>query len=123
MTTRCWLAVLVLGSALGLLAFPAPGAAQLFPGGPQGLAGGPQSLAPGGYLPVVRVLAPGRLDWTIVNSPWSLDPAPAAAMAGYASTAQTYELYVPPRHDPRQPYGMILHIPTGVRSDGWAHWR
>jgi hypothetical protein len=82
----------------------------------------PSPLAPG-YHPVVRVLAPGSLDWTIVVSPWSLDPAPTLATAGYVSTRQAYELYVPPGHDPRQPYGMILHVSTGPRSDGWVHWR
>jgi hypothetical protein len=144
MTTRCSRHAVVLGCALGLLAFAGACAAQ----GPRGRLGNPvfsgqnrpgvqlppqmpKAAGPvprpnplaAGYHPVVRVLAPGNLDWTFVVSPWSLDPAPALATAGYDSTRQTYELYVPPRHDPRQPYGMILHVSTGPRSDGWVHWR
>jgi hypothetical protein len=78
---------------------------------------------PPGYHPDVRVLAPGRLDWTFVVSPQSLDPVPTALTAGYVSTRRSYELYVPPRHPPRQPYALILHVPTGLRSDGWQHWQ
>src|SRR5262249_33733863 len=81
------------------------------------------SPLPAGYHPAVRVLAPGRLDWTIVSSPWSLDPVPTGTMIGYVSAQQSYELYVPPPHDPRQPYGMILYIPTGQRSEGWSLWQ
>jgi hypothetical protein len=82
----------------------------------------PPALPPG-YHPNVRVAAPGRLDWTFVASKWSLDPGPTALTAGYDSTRQSYELYVPPGYNPRQPWPMILHLTTGPRSDGWIHWQ
>jgi predicted esterase len=87
---------------------------------------GPEPHAPAlqrGYHPNVRVLAPGRLDWTFVVSSSSLDPAPSAATAGYVATQQSYELYVPPGINPRQPHALILHVPAGNRSDGWMHWQ
>ena len=81
--------------------------------------------APGlstGFHPVVRVQAQGRLDWTFVVSRQSLDPAPALQMAGYSSTAQTYQLYIPPERKPAQPLGMILHVSCGQQSDGWLYF-
>jgi len=78
---------------------------------------------PPGYYPAVRVLAPGRLDWTFVVSTLSLDPEPTLLTAGYVSTRQSYELYVPPGYDPRRPNAMIIHVAAGPRSDGWLHWQ
>jgi hypothetical protein len=78
---------------------------------------------PLGYHPTVHVAAPGRLDWTFVNSAHSLDMAPTAATRGYVSTSQSYELYVPPGYDPRHAWPLILHVSTGQRSDGWAAWQ
>jgi hypothetical protein len=77
---------------------------------------------PTGYHPVVRVQAPGRLDWTFVVSRQSTDPAPAAQMAGYNSMAQSYELYIPPSRNPRKPLGLILHISCAQKSDGWVYF-
>jgi predicted esterase len=78
---------------------------------------------PPGYHPDVRVVAPGRLDWTFVVSRQSLDPAPTARTTGYDATRQSYELYVPPGPSPRPAYALILHVPSGPRSDGWLHWQ
>ncbi|HEV3116972.1 MAG TPA: hypothetical protein VGY58_07975 [Gemmataceae bacterium] len=78
---------------------------------------------PPGYHPVVRVLAPGRLDWTFVVSQQSLDPAPTALTTGYVAARQSYELYVPPGYNPRQAYPLILQVNTAPRSDAWAHWQ
>jgi predicted esterase len=78
---------------------------------------------PSGYHPSIQVLAPGRLDWTFVVSQQSLDPGPTRATAGYISTLQTYELYLPPSYSPRRPNAMIIHVTAGPRSDGWLHWQ
>jgi predicted esterase len=78
---------------------------------------------PAGYYPSVGVLAPGRLDWTYVVSQQSLDPEPTLLTAGYVSTRQTYELYVPPRYNSRRPSAMIIHVTAGTQSDGWLHWQ
>jgi predicted esterase len=87
---------------------------------------GPDVRAPAlppGYYPNVFVSGPGRLDWTYVLSDSSLDPVPSAVTAGYLSTRQTYELYVPPGYDPRRPYPMIIHVTAGPRSDAGAQWQ
>jgi hypothetical protein len=78
---------------------------------------------PAGYHPVVQVQAGGRLDWTVVVSRQSLDPAPALQTAGYRSTAQSYELYIPPNRKANQPLGMILHIGCGQKADGWMYFQ
>ena len=80
-------------------------------------------ILPSGYHPSVFVSGPGRLDWTFVISESSLDPAPSAMTAGYLSTRQTYELFVPPNYDPRRLYPMIIHVTAGPRSDAWAQWQ
>ncbi len=72
---------------------------------------------------MVRVQAPGRLDWTFVVSRQSLDPAPALQMAGYSSTAQTYELYIPPLRKPARSLGLILHVSCAQQSDGWIYFQ
>ena len=82
----------------------------------------PAPTLPTGYHPVVRVQAQGRLDWTYVGSTQSLDPAPALQTAGYSSTAQSYELYIPPVRKPAKPLGMILHVSCAQKSDGWIYF-
>lgn len=78
---------------------------------------------PAGYHSVVRVQAPGRLDWNFVVNTYSLDPTAASQMPGYSSTAQSYELYIPPRRGPAQPLGMILHVSCAQTSDGWVYFQ
>lgn len=78
---------------------------------------------PAGYHPVVRVQAPGRLDWNFVVNTQSLDPTAALQMPGYSSTAQTYELYIPPQRRLQQPLGMILHVSCAQTSDGWVYFQ
>jgi pimeloyl-ACP methyl ester carboxylesterase len=78
---------------------------------------------PAGYYPSVSVLAPGRLDWTYVVSQQSLDPEPTRQTAGYLSSRQTYELYVPSQYSPRRPNAMIIHVTAGTQSDAWLHWQ
>jgi predicted esterase len=83
----------------------------------------PAPILRAGYHPSVFVSRPGRLDWTYVVSDSSLDPAPGAMTAGYVSTRQTYELYVPPDYNPLRPCSLIIHVATGPRSDSWAQWQ
>jgi hypothetical protein len=76
-----------------------------------------------GYHPAVPVLAPGRLDWTFVSSRRSLDPQPSAEMKRYEASRQSYELYIPPGHDPQRFYPLIIHVTPGGHSDAWAIWK
>jgi hypothetical protein len=80
-----------------------------------------QPITPG-YHPEVRVLAPGRLDWSFVVSDQTLDPAALAATAGYISTRQSYEFYSPPPRGPLQRLPLILSVATGPRSTAWANF-
>jgi acetyl esterase/lipase len=75
-----------------------------------------------GYHARVPVLAPGRLDWTILVSAESLDPEPIRAMPDYDSTKQSYELFIPSGYKPEQEYPLILYVSPGD-GDGWSHWR
>jgi hypothetical protein len=78
---------------------------------------------PAGYHPLVHVQSPGRLDWNFVVNTYSLDPTAALQMPGYSSTAQSYELYIPPLRRPVQPLGMILHVSCAQTSDGWVYFQ
>jgi pimeloyl-ACP methyl ester carboxylesterase len=80
-----------------------------------------QAITPG-YHPDVRVLAPGRLDWSYVVSDRTLDPEALAATPGYVSIRQSYEFYSPPR-GPLQRLPLILSVATGHRSTAWANFQ
>jgi hypothetical protein len=75
-----------------------------------------------GYHARVPVLAPGRLDWTILVSAESLDPEPAGTMPEYDSTQQSYELFIPSGYKPEQEYPLILYVPPGD-GDGGSLWK
>lgn len=79
-------------------------------------------LAPGHHGDV-RVLAPGRLDWTFVTRHQSLDPEPTSLMQHYVSTDQRYELYVPPGYDRHKYYPLLIHVTPGGGSDAWGIWQ
>jgi hypothetical protein len=71
-----------------------------------------------GYQAKVAVSAPTRIDWTFVVGAQSLAEPPDKWLAGYDSTAQEYEVYVPPQRDPRKLLPVLLFIsPTPV--GGW----
>jgi hypothetical protein len=80
------------------------------------------SPLPPGYHPDVKVLAPGRLDWTYVVSDVSYDPEVLAANAAYLSTRQSYEFFAPPPRVPVRPYPLILNISTSPRSGAWGYY-
>jgi hypothetical protein len=71
---------------------------------------------PTGYQAQVKVTAPTRLDWTFVLTNQSLAEPPADWLGDYQSTSQTFELYVPPRRDPKQALPAILFISAGDGS-------
>jgi hypothetical protein len=80
------------------------------------------SPLPPGYHADVKVLAPGRLDWTYVLSDQSYDPEVLAANAVYQSTRQSYEFFAPPPRVPVRPYPLILSISTSPRSGAWGYF-
>jgi hypothetical protein len=65
------------------------------------------------------VSAPTRIDWTFVMGPQSLAEPPAKWLGEYDSTAQEYEVYVPPQRDPRKPLPVILFV-SPVKIGGWG---
>ncbi len=65
---------------------------------------------PAGYQAEVKVTAPTRLDWTFVVSNQSVAEPPANWLGNYDSTRQTFDLYVPPRRNPKQALPAILFI-------------
>ncbi len=78
---------------------------------------------PAGYQAQVKVTAPTRLDWTFVVSNRSLTEPPQKFLpADYQSSRQSFELFVPPRRDPKQPAPLILFISPGIQPAGWKHF-
>ena len=72
-----------------------------------------------GYQSKVTVAAPTRLDWTFALASQSLPDPPADWLKDYDSTKQQYELYVPPKHDPKKALPMILFVSPGADPMGW----
>ncbi len=72
-----------------------------------------------GYHPKVAVSAPTRIDWTFALATQSLTELPAKwDMARYDSTGQEYEVYVPPRADPKKPLPVLLYV-SPIKGGGW----
>jgi hypothetical protein len=75
---------------------------------------------PPGYTSKVIVTAPTRLDWTFVFTNQSLTDPPADTLgAGFDSTKQSYELFVPNRKDAKKPSPAILFVSPGDEPNGW----
>jgi hypothetical protein len=77
---------------------------------------------PVGYQPQVKVTAPTRLDWTFTVTNRSLGELPSDFLPGYDSTVQTFELYVPPRRDPKQPLPVVVFVSPGNDPAGWKNF-
>src|SRR4051794_11954767 len=78
---------------------------------------------PVGYQAQVKVAAPTRLDWTFVVSNQSLTEPPAKWLPGeYQSASQSFELFVPPRRDPKALVPLVLFISPGNQPMGWKHF-
>jgi hypothetical protein len=75
---------------------------------------------PPGYTATVTVSAPTRLDWTFTVTNRSLaEPPPTLLGKGYDSTQQSYELFLPPRKDLKQPVGAVVFVSAGDAPAGW----
>src|SRR4051794_22436510 len=74
---------------------------------------------PDGYQPKVTVSAPTRLDWTFAVATQSLADPPADWLKDYDSAKQQYELYVPPKRDPKTPLPVIIFVSPGNEPMGW----
>ncbi len=83
------------------------------------LAAGAAAHAADGYQTRVTVSAPTRLDWTFALSNQSLPDPPADWLKDYDSTKQQYDLYIPPKHDPKKPLPMILFVSPTKDPVGW----
>src|SRR5689334_1164114 len=75
-----------------------------------------------GYHKTVPVSAETRIDWTFAVATQSLAMPPAEWLAGYDSTQQHYELFVPPGYNLKQAYPVVVFISPGSEPSGWAHW-
>jgi pimeloyl-ACP methyl ester carboxylesterase len=75
----------------------------------------------GGYQREVKVSAPTRIDWVFAVANQSPSETPAGWLEGYKSTAQSYELYVPPRRP--EPSGLVLFISPTQRGAGLDSFR
>jgi hypothetical protein len=76
---------------------------------------------PPGFYPRVRVQAPTSLDWQFTVSKDSVTPVHHPSVAGYDSTKQEYQLFVPPGYTPARAYPLILFISAGDPVD-WKIW-
>lgn len=74
--------------------------------------------APPGHHPEVKVSAATRIDWVFALSNQSPAETPADWLAGYDSTVQTYELYVPKSLKKGESPGLILFVSPSDRSTG-----
>ncbi len=81
------------------------------------------AAAPTGYQPKVNVSTATRLDWVFAVANQSPATPPASFTAGYDSTAQQYELFVPPSVNPSRPLPLVLFISAGENPAGWAQWQ
>ena len=72
-----------------------------------------------GYHAKIAVATPTRLDWTFTLSNRSLVEPPADWTPDYDATKQTYELFVPPRKDPKAALPVILFVSPSNAPMGW----
>ncbi|MDA1014302.1 MAG: hypothetical protein O3A00_07590 [Planctomycetota bacterium] len=76
-----------------------------------------------GYDSNVAVTAATRLDWVFALANQSPKETPAGWLTNYDSTAQTYELFVPPKYDKRQTWPLILFISPSQKSTAFRNWQ
>ncbi len=75
---------------------------------------------PQGYSAKISVSGPTRIDWFFPAANQSPAKPPAKFVGNdYDSTKQSYDLFVPPRKDTKQPLPAILFISAGDDSQGW----
>lgn len=76
----------------------------------------------GGYQPSVDVQAPTRLDYVFALANQSPAEPPADWLPDYDSTAQKYELFLPPVPRGRA-LPLVLFVSAGAKPAGWAQWQ
>jgi hypothetical protein len=72
-----------------------------------------------GYQKKVTVAGETRLDWTFALSNRSLVNPPANWLGDHDSGKQSYELFVPPQYNAKQPAPLILFISAGNAPAGY----
>ncbi|WP_157368614.1 alpha/beta hydrolase [Zavarzinella formosa] len=75
-----------------------------------------------GYQTMVAVTAPTRLDWTFALTNRSLDPIPKDFLPDYDSTRQSFDLFMPPKRDPKKLLPVVLFISPGKEPAGWKQF-
>lgn len=76
-----------------------------------------------GYRAEVAVTAETRLDTIFPLANQSPAKPPDGWFAGYDSTRQTYELFVPKNYNPKKPVGVVLFVSPSAKAMGWPHWK
>ncbi len=76
-----------------------------------------------GYHASRPVAGPTRLDAVFPLANQSPAEPPAEWYAGYDSASQSYEVFVPPRLDPRKKHPLVLLIPAGAAPAGWQQFK
>jgi pimeloyl-ACP methyl ester carboxylesterase len=76
-----------------------------------------------GHQPNVKVKQATDLDWVYAFANQSLREVPARVLDGYASTEQSYELFVPPKYNARQSWPVVVFISPGNRPSGFGQWK
>ena len=78
---------------------------------------------PRGYQASVRVTQPTRLDTVFPLANQSLAQPPDDWYAGYDSTTQTYERFVPTKVAPGKKLPLIVFVPPGATSGAWRNFQ
>ncbi len=68
-----------------------------------------------------RVAAPTRLDWAFAVR--GFGPDAAKLPAGFDSTKQRYQLFVPKNYQAKQAWPLVLFISAGEQPAGWPSWQ
>jgi predicted esterase len=68
-----------------------------------------------------RVAAPTRLDWEFAVSGFGKDAVKLPA--GYDSTKQRYQLFVPKNYRKDKPASLVLFVSAGDGQQGWKNWQ
>jgi len=75
---------------------------------------------PAGYTKEVHVAEPTRLDWVFASTNRSPAEPPADLLGGaYDSLKQSYELFLPPRKNPKTPMPAVVFVSAGDEPAGW----
>src|SRR5262249_40907167 len=68
-----------------------------------------------------RVAAPTRLDWAFAVRGFGADAA--RLPAGFDSTKQRYQLYVPKNYNAKKTWPLVLFISAGDQPAGFSAWQ